>query len=254
MLALSLMGLLALSSCARPADAFAQSALALELNIPAYRLDAYAGDQRIDSYTVAVGMPKYPTPIGSFSVTEVTWNPWWFPPASDWARDERPAPPGPDNPMGRVKLRFGPLVFLHGTPKEESLGSAASHACVRMANLDAVELAKLVHQYASPELSAAEIDSLARDGQRTREITLRYRVPLTIRYEVAEVRDDSLMIHPDVYARVRSVRDEVLGALARHGYPADSLDPSTLNELIRRSRVASVSIALDALAYRGSND
>jgi murein L,D-transpeptidase YcbB/YkuD len=264
MLALSLMWILALAPrvtpsaapppgaiarCALPAIGSSASTLSLDLNIPAYRLDVHAGDQRIHSYTVAVGMPKYRTPTGSFSITEVTWNPWWFPPPSDWARDERPAPPGPDNPMGRVKLRFGPLVFLHGTPKEESLGSAASHACVRMANRDAIELATLVHQFASPDLSAATVDSLAREGQTTREVTLRLPVPLTIRYEVAEVRDDSLSIHPDVYERVRSVNDEVLGVLARHGYPADSLDLSALGDLIRRSRAVTVSVALDALAY-----
>ena len=269
MLALSLMWLMALTPgataqappptgltgrCPLPAAEFTQSTLSLDLNIPAYRLDVYSGDQRIDSYTVAVGMPKYRTPTGSFTVTEVTWNPWWFPPPSEWARDEKPAPPGPRNPMGRVKLQFGPLLFLHGTPMEESLGSAASHACVRMANFDAIELARRVHQFASPELSAARLDSLVGEGQGTREVTLRYPVPLLIRYDVAEVREDSLFIHPDVYGRVRTVRDEVLEVLARHGYPAVSVDLSGMSELIGRSRAATVSIALDALASGDARD
>ena len=63
--------------------------LQLDLNVPAYRLDVYSGSERIRSYDVAIGAPEYPTPVGEFAVTEITWNPWWTPPPSEWARDER---------------------------------------------------------------------------------------------------------------------------------------------------------------------
>ena len=237
--------------CALAATATEQSVIRLDLNIPAYRLDVYAAERRSSTFTVAVGMPKYRTPTGTYRITTVTWDPWWFPPPSEWARDEKPIPPGPDNPMGRVKLQFGPLLFVHGTPNEASLGTAASHACVRMADRDAVDLARLVHVFASPDLSPEALDSLVAERGRTRDVTLRYPVPLTIRYEIAEVRDESLLIHPDVYGRVRRVRDEVLGALARAGYPAAMIDPEVLAELIARSRLESVSLPLGSLAGGG---
>ena len=43
---------------------------------------------------------------GDFSVRRVIWNPRWVPPNSKWARGKKPMGPGPDNPMGRVKIFF----------------------------------------------------------------------------------------------------------------------------------------------------
>ena len=74
------------------------SELSLELNIPAMRLDLRRGRELVHSYTVAVGMRAYTTPVGTFSLHEITWNPWWYPPASPWARKEKITLPGPSNP------------------------------------------------------------------------------------------------------------------------------------------------------------
>jgi lipoprotein-anchoring transpeptidase ErfK/SrfK len=102
--------------------------ISLALNVPAFRLDVMEDGERTRSYAVAVGSIEYPTPRGQYAITRVEWNPWWIPPESDWARDEKPTPPGPANPMGRVKLHFRPTYYLHGTPSERSIGSAAPTA------------------------------------------------------------------------------------------------------------------------------
>ena len=107
--------------------------LRLVLNIPAARLDVLEGEALARSYRVAIGTPDHPTPIGSYRVDRVIWNPWWVPPPFEWARKMKLTPPGPDNPTGRVKLFFGYYLFLHGTPLEESLGRPGSHGCVRLA-------------------------------------------------------------------------------------------------------------------------
>jgi murein L,D-transpeptidase YcbB/YkuD len=45
--------------------------------------------------------------------------------------------------MRSVKIFFKePDYYIHGTDKEESIGSAASHGCIRMTAADAVELAR----------------------------------------------------------------------------------------------------------------
>ena len=100
----------------------------------------------VRSYDVAVGKPEHPTPQGSFKVGRLVWNPRWVPPNSGWARGKKPREPGdPNNPMGRVKLFFQePDYYIHGTNAEESLGSAASHGCVRMRNADVIDLAQIV--------------------------------------------------------------------------------------------------------------
>jgi hypothetical protein len=76
--------------------------LRLLLNVPAYRLDVIEHQRVMRTISVAVGQPGYRTPLGHFQVDYVVWNPWWRPPASDWARKERPQPPGWSNPVGGV--------------------------------------------------------------------------------------------------------------------------------------------------------
>jgi murein L,D-transpeptidase YcbB/YkuD len=212
--------------------------LVVDINLPAYRLEVRDGDSTW-SYRVAIGQRKYPTPRGRFAVREVTWNPRWVPPASDWARDERPRAPGPDNPMGRVKLRITDLVFVHGTPLEASLGHAASHACVRMANADAIALARRVLRRAAPEVTDAEIDALVADSTHTRTIGVRWPVPVTVRYELAEVRRDTLWAYPDVYAvRGASARADAMRALVGAGADTLRVRAVVLDSLLRASRRA----------------
>src|SRR5207253_7739773 len=82
--------------------------ISIRINLAASRLDVLENGETVASFAVAIGLPRYPTPTGQFQITEVTWNPWWIPPSSDWAKGELPMPPGPSNPMGEVKMRFAP--------------------------------------------------------------------------------------------------------------------------------------------------
>lgn len=93
----------------------------------------YRGDKLYRSYRIAVGQPAYPTPTGSFVVVNKQVDPTWIPPDSDWARGAEPIPPGPDNPLGTrwIGLSY-PGVGIHGTPDDASIGSYASHGCIRM--------------------------------------------------------------------------------------------------------------------------
>jgi len=138
----------------------ASPVITAELNIPAYRLDVWRDSLLIRSYAVAVGLPDFPTPIGDLTITSVTWNPSWRPPASEWAKDEAFTPPGPTNPMGKVKLLIGNAYYLHGTPASSSIGRAASHGCVRMHNEDAVDLASVLQKETGAALDSITLDSL----------------------------------------------------------------------------------------------
>ena len=120
--------------------------LRLEVDLSERRLRAYEGDEVVREYDVAVGTSANPTPQGRFQIRRVIWNPRWVPPNAAWARGKTAKGPGePGNPMGRAKLFFQePDYYIHGTENEASLGRAESHGCVRMANGDVVELARLV--------------------------------------------------------------------------------------------------------------
>ena len=90
------------------------------------------------SFGIATGMAAYPTPTGNFRIVTKQRNPWWYPPAADWARGASPVPPGPGNPLGTrwMGLSVG-AVGIHGTPDAASIGYSASHGCIRMRISDA---------------------------------------------------------------------------------------------------------------------
>jgi lipoprotein-anchoring transpeptidase ErfK/SrfK len=88
----------------------------------------------IRTFQVATGRSQYPTPLGKFEVVNKQLNPWWYPPAgSAWAKDAKPIPPGPGNPLGTRWMGLSaPYVGIHGTPDAASIGYSASHGCIRM--------------------------------------------------------------------------------------------------------------------------
>ena len=92
----------------------------------------------VASFGIATGMAAYPTPTGNFRIVTRERNPWWNPPAADWARGASPVPPGPGNPLGTrwMGLSVG-AVGIHGTPDAASIGYSASHGCIRMRISDA---------------------------------------------------------------------------------------------------------------------
>jgi L,D-transpeptidase ErfK/SrfK len=90
------------------------------------------------SFAVATGMAGHATPTGTFRIVVKERNPWWYPPASAWARGMAPIPPGPGNPLGTRWMGLSaPDVGIHGTPLPGSIGHAASHGCIRMRIRDA---------------------------------------------------------------------------------------------------------------------
>jgi lipoprotein-anchoring transpeptidase ErfK/SrfK len=90
-----------------------------------------AGKRR--TFGIAVGQPAYPTPAGTFRIVTKQRNPTWFPPDSPWAAGLGPVPPGVDNPLGtRWMGTSAPAIGIHGTPISGSIGTAASHGCIRM--------------------------------------------------------------------------------------------------------------------------
>jgi L,D-transpeptidase-like protein/putative peptidoglycan binding protein len=94
------------------------------------------------TYTVAVGMEGLETPEGLYEIQEKEENPVWHVPLSDWAGDlaGQTIPPGPSNPIKARWMGIYEGAGIHGTEETYSLGSAASHGCVRMAIPDVEEL------------------------------------------------------------------------------------------------------------------
>lgn len=102
-----------------------------------------AGSTRVEKrYRCAVGMAHYPTPKGTFTIIDKVKNPDWTNPGSDWAKDMPPyIGPGPSNPLGtRALYLSAPGIRIHGTNNVNSIGTAASHGCMRMKRHDVEDL------------------------------------------------------------------------------------------------------------------
>jgi len=96
-------------------------------------LTLYREERKVKTFRVAVGTRQYPTPKGLFSVIQKQRNPTWIPPDSPWAAGLGPIPPGPGNPLGTRWIgTSASAVGIHGTYASSSIGTAASHGCIRM--------------------------------------------------------------------------------------------------------------------------
>lgn len=209
------------------------SSLRIDINIPENRLRLYDGDSVVKVYRVSVGMPGHDTPSGQYTIDHAEWNPWWRPPPGRaWAADDHVTPPGPSNPMGRVKLFFAPLYYIHGSPNVRELGTPASHGCVRMMNRDVIELARTIHDRNAGSVSGDEITRLLARPSQNRASRIGVPVPLVIRYDPVIVRGDTLRIYPDFYKRNAVHTESVVQALMSAGYDAATIDRAAVRRVI----------------------
>src|SRR5262245_21261468 len=99
----------------------------ITVNIAARRLYLY--DERaalVKTYPVAVGSPRYRTPIRTQAMRTIVWNAWWMRPPSPWPQHDKPTPPGKNNPLGNIKMPIGARLMLHVTNKTRSMRTSQS--------------------------------------------------------------------------------------------------------------------------------
>jgi hypothetical protein len=89
-------------------------------------------------YTVAVGKPSTPSPVGTFTIERRVANPVYH-------HNGKTIQPGPGNPVGTRWMGLSVHGYgIHGTNEPRSIGKAASHGCIRMSQADLEELFDLV--------------------------------------------------------------------------------------------------------------
>ncbi|HMJ02825.1 MAG TPA: L,D-transpeptidase family protein [Conexibacter sp.] len=96
----------------------------------------------VKTYPIAVGAIGLETPAGLYTIQNKQVDPTWNVPNSDWAGDlaGQAIPPGPSNPLKARWMGIYNGAGIHGTDSIDSLGTAASHGCVRMAVPDVIDL------------------------------------------------------------------------------------------------------------------
>lgn len=97
----------------------------------------------VKRYKVAIGQPAYPTPEGLFSIQNKQVNPTWSVPNSPWAGELAGTTVTGGSAQNPLKARWMGVtdgVGFHGTGEDYSVGTAASHGCLRMHVADIIAL------------------------------------------------------------------------------------------------------------------
>ncbi|HEY2861018.1 MAG TPA: L,D-transpeptidase [Terracidiphilus sp.] len=107
-------------------------------------------------YTVAVGKPSTPSPVGTFTIERRVANPVYH-------HEGKTVQPGPGNPVGTRWMGLSIKGYgIHGTNVPSSIGKAASHGCIRMGKADVEELFSLVEEGDTVELVGERNDETAK--------------------------------------------------------------------------------------------
>jgi lipoprotein-anchoring transpeptidase ErfK/SrfK len=106
------------------------------------KLYLYKNGQLSKTYDVATGRKEFPTPTGQFRIVSKQTNPSWHNPHSDWSKSmPETIGPGPTNPLGTHALALSASgILIHETPDVGSIGTSASHGCIRMRGGDELDL------------------------------------------------------------------------------------------------------------------
>ena len=108
-----------------------------------FRLRLFKNLEPAASYRVAVGMSGHATPRGRYEIANKAVDPAWTAPDKPWAgayRNEVVAGGSAQNPLKARWLGIVDGVGIHGTDALGSLGTRASHGCIRMAVPDVKRL------------------------------------------------------------------------------------------------------------------
>jgi len=118
-------------------------ATVLIVNRSDFKLSLYKDLKLERTYGIALGKAGNDTPTGLYNIQSKQVNPIWNVPNSDWAGDlaGTTVPGGAaNNPLKARWLGVNGSVGIHGTADEGSIGSNASHGCIRMRVSEVKEL------------------------------------------------------------------------------------------------------------------
>jgi lipoprotein-anchoring transpeptidase ErfK/SrfK len=107
----------------------------------------FVKEKLVKTYRVAIGRIGFETPAGLYQIRTKAVNPAWYVPKEAWAGDlaGKIIPPGdPENPLKARWMGFWDGAGIHGTAESDSIGSAASHGCIRMTVPDVIDLYRRV--------------------------------------------------------------------------------------------------------------
>ena len=125
------------------------------VSIPDRKLALLEDGDVVNVYDVAVGAEKSPSPSGDFTIVNRLENPTYYRPGVVIEA-------GANNPLGTRWMGLSQKGFgIHGTNQPQSIGKAASHGCIRMAQKDLEELFTFVQIGDAVSIRAERDDEVA---------------------------------------------------------------------------------------------
>src|SRR6266567_2493454 len=125
----------------------ASARVAIKIDSKTNMLGVFEGEKLIAAYPVTIGSAHTASPIGEWKVSRITKMPTFRYDKEMLQHGRRSGnfhllPPGPRNPVGVIWIALNKKgIGIHGTNSPDSIGRAASHGCIRLANWDVVRLA-----------------------------------------------------------------------------------------------------------------
>jgi lipoprotein-anchoring transpeptidase ErfK/SrfK len=121
-------------------------------------LELFDGDKLIAAIPIAPGSPAHPTPPGKWRIVGIASMPTFRWDAGVLNRGVRTnnfymLPAGPRNPVGVAWIGLNRAgIGIHGTNNPYSIGTFASHGCMRTANWDISRIAHMVTEGVQVEI------------------------------------------------------------------------------------------------------
>jgi lipoprotein-anchoring transpeptidase ErfK/SrfK len=125
------------------------------VSIPDRKLVLVEDGRILKTYSVAVGAPVSPSPEGQFAIVNRIVKPTYY-------HSGTVIEAGPENPLGTRWIGLSQKGYgIHGTNVPKSIGKAASHGCIRMAQADLEEIFEMVRPGDTVEIRSELDDQIA---------------------------------------------------------------------------------------------
>ena len=130
-----------------PGENGAPRNVSIKVDTKTNRLGVFEAEKLIAAYPVTIGSARNTSPIGEWKVRGISKLPTFRYDKEMLEHGERSGnfymlAPGPRNPVGVMWIALNKKgIGIHGTNDPSSIGRAASHGCIRLANWDVVRLA-----------------------------------------------------------------------------------------------------------------
>ena len=130
-----------------PGESAGPRNVSIKVDTKTNRLGVFEAEKLIAAYPVTIGSAHNMSPVGEWKVRGISKLPTFRYDKEMLEHGERSGnfhmlAPGPRNPVGVMWIALNKKgIGIHGTNDPGSIGRAASHGCIRLANWDVVRLA-----------------------------------------------------------------------------------------------------------------